>query len=97
MEQSFLFNRYPELKELISLFRYEIQNAQRPADEVILNDQDVMRILKISKRKLADMKANREIPYSRPKPHTSSYYLLSDLLKWINKSRIESIENQRKI
>ena len=63
MEQSFLFNRYPELKELISLFRYEIQNAQRPADEVILNDQDVMRILKISKRKLADMKSKREIPY----------------------------------
>lgn len=96
MQESFLFNRYPEIKELISLFRYEIQKAQRPAKEVVLNDQNVMKMLKISKRKLDYMKANREIPFNRPHPHSRSYYLLADILDWLNKSRVESIENQRK-
>ncbi len=96
MQESFLFNRYPELKELILLFRYEIQQAQRPSNEVILNDQDVMKMLKISKRKLDYLKANREIPFSQPHPHSSTYYLLADILDWINTTRVESIENQRK-
>jgi hypothetical protein len=96
MQESFLFNRYPEIKELISLFRYEIQKAQRPAKEVVLNDQNVMKMLKISKRKLDYMKVNREIPYRRPRMHSSSYFLWEDLLSWLKKARIESVENQCK-
>lgn len=93
-----IFNRYPELKEILSLIRYEIQQAQRPADEVILDDQDVMRHLKISKRKLQYLKAYFVIPfhYFEPdKPRT--YYLLSDILQILKDNRIESTANQKRI
>lgn len=97
MKEYTLFNRNPDLKELIYIFRYEMQKAQRPANEVILYDQDVMRMLGISKRKLDYLRADRLISYSQSQPHSSYYYLLSDILQWINNSRIESIGNMRKI
>lgn len=93
-----IFKRYPELKEILSLIRYEIQQAQRPADEVILDDQDVMRHLKISRRKLQYLKAYGIIPihYLEPdKPRT--YYLLSDILYILKENRIESFTNTKKI
>lgn len=97
MKEYTLLNRYPDLKELIYIFRYEIQKAQRAANEVILYDQDVMKLLHISKRKLDYLKAGRVIPYSQPQPHSSCYYLLSDILDWLNKSRVESFSNLGKI
>jgi hypothetical protein len=96
MEEHPILHRYPELKEFIRLMRQEVQNCQRPASEIILTDQDVMRMLRISKRKLDYMKANREIPYHQPKAHSSCYYLLGDLLNWLKKNRVESIYNERK-
>lgn len=87
-----IFNRYPDLKELVHIFRHEMQQAQRPANEIILNDQSVMKILKISKRKLEYMKAAREIPYSQSKQRSCCYYLLSDILAWIEKNRVNIIE-----
>jgi hypothetical protein len=97
MSEYVLLNRHPEIRELISIFRYEVQKAQRPATEVILIDQDVMKMLGISERKLDYMKAKRIIPFSQPIPRSSCYYLLSDILLWINKSRMESLENQLKL
>lgn len=97
MNEYVLFNRYPELKELIFIFRNEVQKAQRPANEVVLTDQDVMRMLRISERKLDSMKAKRIIPFSQPIPRSSCYYLLSDILMWINNSRIESLENELRL
>lgn len=96
MKQYPLFNHYPEIKELIQIFRHEVQKAQRSANEIILTDNDVQDLLKISKRKLQYMKANLVIPFSRPEPYNSTYYLLSDILKWINNNRQESTEKQRR-
>lgn len=94
MKEYPLYNHYPEMKELIQIFRHEVQKAQRPANEIILTDNDVQDLLKISKRKLQYMKANLVIPFSRPEPYHSTYYLLSDILEWINNSRHEKIEAQ---
>ena len=66
------------------------------ANEIILTDKDVQELLKISKRKLQYMKANLIIPFSRPEPYPACYYLLSDILEWINNNRQESIGNQRR-
>jgi len=90
-------NRYPELKEFILIIRHEIQEAQRPAVEVILVDEDVIRMLKISKRTLNYKKANREIPFHQPKPRSSYYFVLADILQWIKNARVESFANLRKI
>jgi hypothetical protein len=86
-----LFDRYPFLKELICIFRYEVQQSQRPANEVVLNDEDVMRLLKISKRKLNYMKAARAIPFCQPQSRSSCYYFLSDILSWLKKNKVEAI------
>jgi hypothetical protein len=79
------------------LFRREVMNAKRPAEEVILTDQDVMRMLQISRRKLDGMKAAEDIPFHQPRPRSSCYYLLSDILAWLKASRVESITNKLKI
>jgi hypothetical protein len=92
-----LLNRHPEVKELFFLFRDMLQDIQRPPDQTVLGDEDVMQMLKISKRTLATMKAERVIPYSQERKGMPCRFLLSDILDYINKHRIESYENQRKI
>ena len=91
MKEHPFIERHPFLKEIICIFRYEVQQAQRPANEIILNDEDVMRLLKISKRKLQYLKADRIIPFSQPLPRSASYYFLSDILAWLNKNKVEAI------
>jgi hypothetical protein len=93
-----ILNNKKEIKEIIHLIRYEIQHAQRPANEVILDDEDVMLKLKISKRKLQYLKADRVIPfhtldYGSPR----TYYLLSDILQLLNDNRIDSVANNCRI
>ena len=98
MNKPSIFLKHPELKEFFYLIRYEIQQAQRPADEIILDDEDVMRHLKISKRKLQYLKADKIIPihfFDPGSPRT--YYLLSDLLQILKENRIESIINEKRI
>ncbi len=85
-------NQNPELKEFLHLLRFEIQQNQRPAEEIILDDEDVMLRLKISKRKLQYMKAEGSIPFHRLEPESSrTYYLLSDILEILKKNRVESV------
>ena len=93
MDHYTLFSKHPELKELLYLLRHEIQLAQRPAEQVILDDQDVMRILKVSKRKLQYLKADGTIPFHKLECGSPrSYYLLSDILDILKKNRVESIK-----
>ena len=91
-----ILNRYPELKELVSIIRDEVQRHQRPANETILYDEDVTKLLGISKRKLEYMKAGLEIPFINP-PMQRDYFILSDILEWLSKYRVENISNQRRI
>lgn len=95
MSQS-LFLKYPELKDLLQVIRQEVERATRPADQVILDDEDVMRMLKISKRKLQYLKSGLQIPFHTPTGGNRTYYLLSDILDWVKESRTESIANTRK-
>lgn len=97
MELHPIFRRYTELQEFVRILRHEVQQAQRPANEIILNDQDVMKMLTISKRKLQYLKSNGEIPYHLPGTGGRSYYLLSDILEWLEKSRVDNLESQLKI
>jgi hypothetical protein len=79
------------------ILQYEIQKAQRPASEVVLSDGDVMKILKISKRTLATLKAERRIAFSQERKGAPARFLLSDVLDFVNRDRIESIDNERRI
>ena len=86
-----IFTRYPDLKEFVGILRHEIQQAQRPATEIILDDEKVMQILRISKRKLQYMKSKRQITFHTPISGNRTYYLLSDILKWMSDNRVESL------
>lgn len=86
-----IFTRYPDLKEFVKILRHEIQQAQRKAEEIILDDEKVMQLLNISKRKLQYLKASGEFPYHIPGSGNRSYYLLSDILEWIKNGRLESL------
>jgi hypothetical protein len=90
-----------EIKQLmidtLQSIRHELAKCQRPADEIILNDEDVMKMLKISKRKLQYMRSVRLIPYYRPDGQVQTYYLLSDILDWLEKAKTDSIANSLRI
>lgn len=90
--------RNTDIKELLRVIRYEIQQAQRPPNQVVLDDEDVMRILKISKRTLQYMKSNGVITirkFDLNSPRT--YYYLSDILEILEKNSFQAISNQRRI
>jgi predicted DNA-binding transcriptional regulator AlpA len=97
MDLNPLFRRYPELKELFIMLQQQIQSLQRPANEVVMTDQAVMKMLEISERKLDYMKARKVIPFSQPIKRSSCYWLLSDILEWLKKSRNESLDNDCRI
>ena len=97
MDLSDFFRRYPGLKAFFIQLRLELQSKQRPANEVVLVDQDVMGMLHISERKLDDMKAKRIIPFSQPIPRSTCYYILADILKWLEKHRKDSLDDDCKI
>jgi hypothetical protein len=62
------------------ILRYKVRRAQRLADEIILDDSDVMKMVKISKRKLQYLKAVDVIPIHKLKPDgLRTYYLLRDI------------------
>lgn len=97
MNESVLL-KYSELKELIHIIRYEVQQAQRPANEIILFDEDVQKMLGVSKRTLQYWKSERLIPNQRFDPKSPrTYYLLSDILDQLRKNRVEAIENARRV
>ncbi|RPD43683.1 helix-turn-helix domain-containing protein [Paracnuella aquatica] len=91
-ENSDLFRRRPELLEFISVLRYEVQQAQRPASEIILDDPDLQKMLKVSKRTTANYRAQGHIAYS----HIGGkvVYFLSDVLDAIKSNRIAPIQSR---
>jgi hypothetical protein len=84
---------HPEIIALYAALRYEIQQAQRPANEVILDDNAVMDMLKISKRKLQYFKADGILPYHKLTGSPRTYYFLSDILEILNRNRVSAINS----
>jgi hypothetical protein len=98
MQHHPLFLKHPELKEFLHLFRQEFQKCQRPAHEVVMDDEDVMHTLKISKRRLQYLKSDGVIPFHYFDPSSPrTYFLLSDVLEILKNNRIESLSNTIKI
>ena len=62
MNKNFL-DRFPELKIFLQDLEERFLRSHLPPDQIILDDFDVMKMLKISKRKLADMRAKRQIKF----------------------------------
>ena len=89
------FFKSPSAEEFLKELRNEVLKAQRPADQVILDDFDFCQFLKISKRHSANLRATGAITYS--KAGGKLYYRLSDVLEFIEKNQIECIDKTRNI
>ena len=95
MQSSEKFAKNPSYEELIRDFRQELFNNQRPPNEIILDEVDFCKLLKISKRHAANLRANRLISYS--KSGGKIYYLLSNVLEFIEKNQIRCIDRSSNI
>lgn len=81
-------NRWPELADFLKDVEDRVNKALRPANEVILDDLELQRILYISKRTSASLREQRLIPFH--KSQGKIYYLLSDVLEYIKRNRVEA-------
>lgn len=89
MQSSEHFNKSRSVEEILREIRNEILNLQRPADEILLHDEALCAYLNISKRHSANLRAQRQITYS--KSGGRIYYKLSDVLDFINKNQVKAI------
>lgn len=75
-----------QLLEILKDLKFELQQAKRPADEIILDDVDLCKFLSISKRTSAEYRSQKLIEYS--KVGGRIFYKLSDILKMIERHKI---------
>lgn len=83
------FRKNLTAKEIAEIFRYELLEAKRPADELILNEADLCKMLKVSKRTAATWRSTGTIAFH--KVGGIVFYLYSDVLKMIKSNRIDSV------
>ena len=74
------------LDELIQKVEELVTTNQRPASEVILDDSDVMQMLKMCKRSLAALRAKNVITWY--KVGGKVYYRLSDVLEMLDRNKV---------
>ena len=84
------FFRLPSVQEFLRTIRAEFANAKRPAEEIILDETDFLRTLKISKRQAAKLRAEGAILYS--KHGGRIYYKLSSVLEYINRYEVKGLQ-----
>ncbi|HTM91149.1 MAG TPA: hypothetical protein VL095_01930 [Flavisolibacter sp.] len=94
-EHEYLFRKYPELRELAIFMIKQLEEPQRPAKEVILDDVGLRELLKVSKRTTAMYRSNRLISYSFLGGKV--FYILEDVLEAIRRNRIPCLSEQLKI
>jgi len=90
-----LFRKYPELAELAAFMKQQLEEMQRPASEVILDDVALREMLKVSKRTTSMYRSNRLIAYSFL--GGKIFYTLEDVLEAIKRNRVPALAEQLKI
>ncbi len=84
--QQEIFRKNPDLVEVLNALYYDLQDLQRPPDQQLIDDVDLQKILKISKRTAASYRSQGVLPYS--KLGGKVYYLYSDVLRAVLDNRI---------
>lgn len=95
METNPDFRKNLTAKEVADIFRYELSQTQRPANEIILDDVDLMKLLKVSKRTTAGLREKKIINYY--KVGGKIFYKLSDVLALIEKNKVTSTNDTLRI
>ena len=82
-----------EIQELMTTLKdvkQIIRDAGKPPEHVILDDEDLRNLLKISKRTTAYWRERGEITFSKLGGRV--YYKLSDILELIRKNEVPAIK-----
>jgi hypothetical protein len=95
MQNYYLQKATPEIRELLQELKAELQQATRPADEVILDDVDLRKLLKVSPRTTATWRQKRLIRHSFIQG--KCYYRYSDILEAIERNAIPTIHQNLKV
>lgn len=95
MNHNFLKQVKFEIQDWLEDVSKKISENQRPANEILLDDKDVMEKLKICKRTLASMRAEGIIPYS--KIGRKIIYRWSDILEIVDKYRVPSTKSKLRL
>ncbi len=80
-----------QLFKLIESLKSEIEKLSSPPDQNILDDVDLQKLLKVSKRTTASYRQQSLIAYSQY-GKGKVFYKLSDVLAFINKYRIDPFD-----
>lgn len=88
------FVTLPTLTEFLIEIKEIISSCQRPAHEILLDDKNLCKFLQISPRHAANLRAKREITFS--KAGGKIYYRLSDVLDFIKKHEVTAISLQNR-
>ena len=83
-------------EELTEMVLQEMKKYGKNPSEIILDDEDLQKLLKISKRTASSLREEGLINYSQPVPKGKVYYTFQDVLDYIASGRVERIMNKRK-
>lgn len=94
MEHTYLFEKYPELEQVISLIKNQIQDIQKPPDQIVLDDYDLRELLKVSKRTTQNWRDTGMITFSKP---GKIFYKLSSVLEMLEKYEVPAVDKNIKL
>jgi hypothetical protein len=87
-----LFRNNPDLREFIQALKYEILESLRPPDQQVIDDVDLRKMLKISKRTAANYRAQGLLDHYRL--GGKILYKLSDVFSAMEKNKIPGISSK---
>lgn len=83
------FFKSPSAEEFLKRLNDQFLNAQRPPEQILLDDAAFCAYLNVSKRHAANLRSRREITYF--KAGGKLYYKLSDVLAFVEKNKVPAI------
>jgi hypothetical protein len=82
------FFRSPAAEQFFEKFLDLLHRYVRPPSEVIITEIGLTELLGVSKRHLAQLRAERKITYFKDKGKI--FYLLSDVLEYLDRHRVDA-------
>jgi len=80
-----------ERKEFLKEIKQILFDLTQPPEHIVFDDVELRDYLKVGKRKTSSLRSDRKISYS--KDGGLIHYLLSDVLIYLKKHRVEAVEN----
>jgi hypothetical protein len=92
MQSTEIFQKYPPLEEIVTTIRAEIYKCARPAEEVIVTDEEFQKMLGICRRTAIRIRQSGSLRYS--KVGGIIIYMLSDILVFVQSHSVESFNKK---